>query len=135
MPTRLPNSSSPQTPPGQGSRVSAAARPAGLEPAKTSKTESEGAGSSGLGGFGVARGQIGDGSVVGGNPREAAARALADAVVQALRSGDLRAAKAASSGLDAFVRALAEPDGMPQEAPNEVSDLRAVRQAQRRERK
>ena len=93
------------------------------KPAKTGEAERELAGSPGLGGFGVARGQAGDRSAPTLNPREAAARALADAVVQALRSGDLGAARAAARALGTLVDELAAVE------PGRVADLSGERKA------
>jgi hypothetical protein len=70
-------------------------------------TPEPGAGVSGdFGGFHVSQGRD-EGTRSGtANPRNDTAKALADAVVLALRSGDLVAARAAAKALEAFVDAL-----------------------------
>jgi len=63
-------------------------------------------GSGDLEGFGVTKGREVGTPGVASNPREATARALTEAVMSALGSGDLVAVLAATRALEAFVQTL-----------------------------
>ena len=74
---------------------------------RNAATPEPGSGVSGdLGRFGASQGRDGGTTAVAANPREGTAQVLADAVMLALRSGDLVAARAAAKSLDVFVDAL-----------------------------
>lgn len=85
-----------------------------------------GAGSGVLGdldGFGASQGRDEGTISVSVNPREGTAHFLADAVVLALKSGDLVAAQAAAKALEAFVKALGKAE------PHVVPDIGAERRS------
>ena len=72
-------------------------------------------------GFGATKGRDEGTQVATSNPRADTAKALADGVMTALRSGDLVAARAAAKALEAFVDALSNLKPQP------VPDIRFER--------
>lgn len=87
-------------------------------------TSEAGTGVSGdLDGFGASEGRDEETEETPVNPRADTAQALANAVMSALRAGDLVAAHAASKALEAFVGALGGS------APQVVSDIGTERRS------
>ncbi len=76
-----------------------------------------------LDGFGASQGRNEGTISVSVNPREGTAQFLADAVVLALKSGDLVAAQAAAKALEVFVEALGKAE------PHAVRYIRAERRS------
>ncbi len=74
-------------------------------------------------GFGASQERDGGTISVSVNPREGTAKFLANAVVLALKAGDLVAAQAAAKALEAFVEALGKAE------PHAVPDIRAERRS------
>ena len=74
-----------------------------------------------LDGFGASKGRDEGTLGVAVNPRERTVQVLADAVLLALRSGDLVAARATATALEVFVEALGNAE------PHTVEDIGVVR--------
>ena len=82
-------------------------------PPNAATSEPDAGGWGDLEGFGVTKGREAGTPGVASNPREATARALTEAVLSALSSGDLVAALAATRALEAFVQTLGNLDYRP----------------------